>query len=170
MTNEFIEQQRSELKLRMKALREEFQNKSKEFFSQATQSLFEKHPELESFSWTQGQEYNDEGYDFYARTDGDCLEINGRREPKVARSSYEIGKEIKHYSSLNSSSIIIEELKKELLEVEIIENAHEELAASIAKVLNCFTSDDYEVMFGDGYKITVNRNGEVNIEAYDHGY
>lgn len=169
MTNEFIEQQRNELKLRMKALREEFQNKSKEFFSQATQSLFEKHPELESFSWTQGQEYNDEGYEFYANTDGECLEINGRREAQVARSSYEINKEIKHYSSLNALSII-EELKKERLEVEILEKAHEELAGSVAKVLNCFNRDDYEVMFGDGYKITVNRGGEVNIEAYDHGY
>jgi len=161
-----IEEQRATLKQKMGELRQEFQTKAKAFFSDATKSLFEQFPTLENFAWTQGQEYNDEGYEFYVRNYSDSIEINGKREDdQEGRGTYEIKQDIKKFADRPA---ILVELQKELDTAQAVEDAREELASAVSKVLGMFESDDYEMMFGDGYKITINRDGSVDVETYDY--
>lgn len=169
---EFLDNQRESLKTKMKELRKEFEDKSKKFFAEATFSLFKQYPQLESFAWSQSQEYNDEGYSFYARTDAESLTINGNSEPQGIRDSCTIGQDIKKHAKISmpteANNLITEGLKLELENALKVEEAHYELANAVSNVLGAFKEEDYEMMFGDGFTIEVNRNGDVNISCSDY--
>jgi len=168
---QLIEDQRELFKNKMNDLRKDFQTKSKSFFSDATKDLFDRFPDLESFSWTQGEEYNDEEMQFYVSNCSESIEINGRRgEDYERRGTYEIQKEIDNLSKKISEDGLkkIEELKEEYQIVLDIEVTREKIAKHVSQILSLFKNDDYEMMFGDNSKITVNRNGTVTVEDYEY--
>lgn len=161
-----------DIKDRVKELRKNFDEQIEKLFSEATSSLFRNHENLESFSWSQSQEYNDNDYEFYVRIGQESLEINGgdQDDQDENRSTREIKQEIRKYTNSKAvgRDLILKALEEELEIAQKKENEGELLAKEVSKVLGYFNEDDYKTMFGEGSKITINRNGEVNIESYEH--
>ncbi len=67
----------TEMKQQMEALREQMKVAAKAFFSDASKSLFEAHPELESFGWTQYTPYFNDGQPCVFSVHNDEPDVNG---------------------------------------------------------------------------------------------
>lgn len=99
--------------------------------------LFDKYPGLENFGWTQGQHYNDSTYEFSVNNYSDSVFINGETMDD-------------YYEQEDN---------------EWKEKAATDVEESLRKIV-ALKDEDYEVIFGDGAKVTINKNGSVEIEDY----
>lgn len=135
----------------MKAALEEANAVVKDAFSAAAKELFEKHPEMETFSWNQYTPYFNDGdsCEFSANTEQESISINGE-------DAYEIAKDT-DWSGSKPKPLPEDELSP-LLPAQ----------KDVAEFLQNFDEDDYETMFGDHCEVVVNRDGTIDVEEYSH--
>jgi hypothetical protein len=130
------------LQNKMDVLRDEIKEKSKAFFKDASKALFEKHPNLETFRWTQYTPYFNDG--------DPCLFSVHSDYPEVAMAGENIE-------------------DQESYEMPDRENEPQKYAAygDVTTLLNTFRVEDFEDMFGDHCQVTVTRD-KVEVEEYSH--
>ena len=109
-------------------------------------ALFDAHPDLHSFSWNQyiALECSDPGYFFASTNDPD---INGSDG-----SDLDDGRE---YDGDRREWVQVRDPSPEA-----------RLQTVVAQFLRAFDWDDLEGMFGEGYTVTVHREGRVEFEEY----
>lgn len=104
-------------------------------------SVFDQHPKLESFSWNQYTPYFNDGDEcvFRVNSDADSLYYNG--------DSY--------YDYTEDNEALMKEF----------ENGP---GKTIETILNSLGDDILRNIFGDHALITVNRDGTVEVDGYEH--
>lgn len=108
-------------------------------FKAGAAELFEAHPDLESFGWHQYTPYFNDGDECVFRVCNDYPDLNGLDENGGDEEDYEA------YS----------ELRKKF-------------GKSVSEFLSQFDDDAFESMFGDHVRVTVFRDGKVEVEDYEH--
>lgn len=123
----------------------------KDAFSDAVKGLFESHPEMEEFSWTQYTPYFNDGdtCEFSANTDQESIDINGEDGYEIASEEEWKGGE---FTPLPPDKI------SPLLPAQ----------KAVAEFLSLFDEDDCKSMFGDHAKVVVYRDGKIDVEEYSH--
>lgn len=161
----------SDIKIRLEAAREERRKLEKKIaamavdvFSEEVKKLFEKHPVLQSFSWTQYTPYFNDGdvCEFGVNRDYITLEsVNGEIDDEFSLWSAE--REIKEgkrqkWDSVNRT-YVTEPYTPSLLDFAGIDTCN---------FLKEFEENDFLVMFGDHVRVTVKRDGSVDTDDYEH--
>lgn len=156
MTHNELNQMRIKMQQMKKEYEEVIQKFGKEMFNSATKELFENNPKLTSFTWNQYTPYFNDGDTCTFGVNRDYFTINRTGQSldlwgvdRWNDPGYEYTPDPKHYN-LNSVDEIIS------------------IATGINKVLYLFEDDDLLMMFGDHAKITVFRDGDIDIDSYDH--
>jgi hypothetical protein len=149
------------------AARKQMKATAKEVIKEATAEVFVKNPELVSFGWTQYTPYWNDGdvCEFSANTEypsvifkaGDKLikggdysivQIETVDDVEGIEFSIDGGHESEEYKALNKIS--------------------EKLSKAVYAALKGFDDEDMENAFGDHVQVTVNRNGKIATEEYEH--
>jgi hypothetical protein len=138
-----------ELKEQMRQLREELAQKAKDGFHESIQELFENHPSLIQFSWTQYTPYFNDGDTCYFSAHTDYFNLQTAEDEEEEFSNYSL------YDGYGKDRV-----EKEM-------TPHLEAGKAILEVLAVFDSEDYEKMFGDHCRVVVTREG-VETEHYEH--
>lgn len=153
-----IEQYKEAMK-KIAEAREQAKNIAKDVFAEVSGTLFEKHPEMQSFSWTQYTPYFNDGDEciFSVRCDQECININRDvdSDSDDELDSYEIASS--DYTYLNGKRVETPENKHPLFDAQ----------KAVADFLSEFSEDDLREMFGDHAEITVTKSG-VEVDSYDH--
>lgn len=127
----------------------------KDLFSQTAKNVFEKNPNLKSFGWTQYTPYFNDGdvcefnvhyeYDMFINNDNlyvydpdHWLDPNYNYAPNFKDYGFDTMQEL----------------------VSVVKDVH--------NVLDLFSRDDLEIMFGDHAQITVYNDGQISVDNYDH--
>ena len=130
----------TEAKKKMKAALEQANAIVKEAFLEASNEVFNKYPNIESFSWTQYTPYFNDGDEctFSAQTEYPQLTFTDGTEIDI------------NYGEGDADTEVV---AKEI--------------AAVKTFLAQFDESDYEEMFGDHVRVVVSRKG-AKIEGYDH--
>lgn len=130
----------TEAKKKMKAALEQANAIVKEAFLEASNEVFKKYPNIESFSWTQYTPYFNDGEEctFSAQTEYPQLTFTDGTEIDI------------NYGSGDADAEVV---AKEV--------------AAVEKFLAQFDESDYKEMFGDHVRVVVSRKG-VHTEEYSH--
>ncbi len=143
-----------EFRKRREDLEKQIREESKGLFKQVSDKIFEKHPLLNSFGWSQYTPYFNDGNEcvFSANTDYIYINVGDQEDNDFARYAiYDV-----EWKGRDKTETLKPNLSpKELAGKEILE------------LLSNFADDDYKNMFGDHVKVTVSREG-VEVEDYDH--
>lgn len=144
----------SEAKAKMRAAQEEARAVVREVFKEGAAELFGAHPRLDSFGWTQYTPYFNDGDECVFGVRNDEPYFNGEH-------SYDVG--------------TIHETKYENVGGQYQKVANPdydaELGGAFAAVrefLTSFDESDYRELFGDHKKVTVKRDGALDIDDYEH--
>jgi hypothetical protein len=130
----------TEAKKKMKAALEQVNAIVKEAFLEASNEVFNKYPNIESFSWTQYTPYFN---------DGD--ECTFSAQTKYPQLTFTDGTEIDiNYGKGDADTEVV---AKEI--------------AAVKTLLAQVDESDYEEMFGDHVRVVVSRKG-AKIEGFDH--
>lgn len=127
---------------RMDELKAQMKAEAEKIFQPEALKLFEKWPELQSFSWTQYTPYFNDGdtCEFGANTDWPTVILAGATEEDIEDA----------YEGVVGESENAEEIEKDVKE--FLAQINDEL---------------YQDMFGDHVEITVTAGG-IEVEEYDH--
>ena len=130
----------TEAKKKMKAALEKANAIVKEAFLEASNEVFNKYPNIESFSWTQYTPYFNDGDEctFSAQTEYPQLTFTDGTEVDI------------NYGGGDADAKVV---AKEI--------------AAVKTFLAQFDESDYEEMFGDHILVVVSRKG-AKIKGYDH--
>ena len=130
----------TEAKKKMKAALEQANAIVKEAFLEASNEVFNKYPNIESFSWTQYTPYFNDGDEctFSAQTEYPQLTFTDGTEVDI------------NYGGGDADAKVV---AKEI--------------AAVKTFLAQFDESDYEEMFGDHVRVVVSRKG-AKIEGYGH--
>lgn len=126
------------LREEMKAKRAEIDRQCRSIFESEAKKIFEAHPKLQSWRWTQYTPYFNDGDEctFSANTDYGWIKRDGDEEES------------------EDVSFSVESKDKDV--------------AAIGRLMHEFEDDDYKFMFGDHCEVTASRNGvEVNEYSHD---
>ncbi len=136
-----------ELKDKREQLKKDMLEESKRVFKEESATLFQTHPQLFMFTWTQYTPYFN---------DGDACVFGSNHEyPTVVLQS---GKEA--YEADGQSY-------EETYAGEGDEAIAESIEEAITKFLSQFDDEDMEAMFGDHVEVKVTKDG-VEVEEYEH--
>ena len=121
-------------------------------FAEEAKILFEAHPKLESFSWTQYTPYFNDGEscEFSAHTD--YVFLNGDHDEEY--DAWSINRSIERSFDWQDNPYTPTELDLAALDV--------------VNFLKEFDNDDLLMMFGDHTSVTVFRDGRVENDHCDH--
>lgn len=149
-----LQEQFAAAKERMKAAQEEARTLVRDVFKQSAATLFEAHPVLESFGWTQYTPYFNDGDECVFGVHQDKPSYNGD-------DSYDRGDihETK-YESVGGKYTRVPNEKYDA--------THGAAFAAVKEFLGQFSADDYRAMFGDHVEITVHRDGNVDVDEHSH--
>jgi hypothetical protein len=129
----------SELKSKLRALGEQF-------FNEQSKAIFDEYPMLTAFSWTQYTPYFNDGSECYFGVRSDLVKLNWNDGEFIGS----------RYNFTDESSTSFNKMK------------FKEAANRITAVIESMDNEVLLAMFGDHAKITVARNGKVEVEEYDH--
>jgi hypothetical protein len=173
----------NEMKIKMRAVREERETLSKkiramaaEVFAEGVKGIFEKHPTLEYFSWNQYTPYFN---------DGDVCEFSVNRDYMTAKDinnevpmedfylsdvigNIERGTAIKYVNDPNATPDRWGYRPQKRIEIPFTPTPLELAAPDIMTFVNEFEDDDFLMMFGDHVTVTITRDGKVETDTYDH--
>jgi hypothetical protein len=161
MTKEYQEQ--------IKALRNEYLEKSKQAFADGTKALFEKHPLLEWFSWHQYTGYFCDGDPCYFSVYSDPESMELAFDEKHFLQEWHAGEEddegnavLTWYDTYNWDDTARERVPVPGMEpvVAAYNDASEFVSA--------FDEELLKDMFGDHVEVAVMRDGGVKIVSYEH--
>lgn len=132
-------------------LKTELHSLAQDIFTSESAGLFEKFPELDSFSWNQYTPYFNDGDEcvFDANVDSDSITVNAER-------GYDVPIESKYTYNGDNTAYYAEQKEKKYLHT------------AVGEFLSQFDTDDLKTMFGDHAEVTIDRGGKVTVEAYDH--
>lgn len=145
---------------------EEFDKKKSELlaelkndFAPMLTPLFEKHPKIKSISWNQYTPYFNDGDECTFSTNFDYVKINGLDEDDDNsqldwRIEYYLKGDEKYANILSENPNI---------DLDIYHGAEE-----FKKLLSSIPDDFYKSLFGDHQEITINSDGSIDIEEYEH--
>lgn len=153
-------EQMNKMREEMNTMKTNYESAMKTFgkmiFKEATEEIFSKNPKLKSFTWNQFTPYFN---------DGDTCEFN------VYRDTYLINGSDDYLDTWNAGNWLEEsyEYKPDPKEygLETVQEVHD-IALGLDKVMNLFTDDDLKSLFGDHTSVTVNRDGTIVTDDYDH--
>lgn len=172
----------NEIQKQIEKLEKQAHKESSKLIAKGFKEIFKKHPELESFSWTQYTPYFNDGDECVFSAHTDYISINGSDHDE---SSYELRQflDVLHNPKKEIARLQkrIEECKKEkysysYLEDEIkniengsIEETRNKLAIleDISQILSSIDNDCYRSIFGDHVRVTVTKDG-WSTESYEH--
>lgn len=145
----------TEAKARVNAALAEVKSVAKQAFLDSVKDLFIKHPEMESFSWSQYTPYFNDGDEcvFSAHTDTELISVNGDDGYEICGSDHD-------YTNANG---VYESVPKPREQWHPMFDAQK----SVAEVLGNFDNDDYRAMFGDHVAVTVTKDA-VETSEYEH--
>ena len=156
MTHNELTEMRDKMHQMKKEYEEVIQNFGKDMFNSSAKELFENNPKLTSFAWSQYTPYFNDGDACTFSVNRDCLTINRSDEfldwwgmDRWKDPEYGYTPDPKDYN-LDSVDELIS------------------IITGIQKVLDLFEDDDLEMMFGDHAEITIFRDGQIDIDSYDH--
>jgi len=165
MTHNELNEMRDKMQQMKKECEEVIQNFGKDVFNSATKELFKNNPKLTSFAWSQYTPYFNDGEECTFGVSRYYYKINQTDESLDVWSDdlkmlfgdmdswnnpeYNYAPDPKDY---NCDSI------DELISI----------ATGINKVLDLFVDDDLKMLFGDHVSITIFRDGQIDIDSYDH--
>jgi hypothetical protein len=144
-----------QLQEKLRNLQKEIREKSASAFASGVAPLFASQPILQSFSWTQYTPYFNDGEqcEFSANTDYLHLEyVDGTSDDDFSLSSHEW--KLKRGGDYSGRAYTA--------------NEHNLAGAAVAEFLQQFDQDTLKFMFGDHVRITVDRDGNVTTDEYDH--
>jgi DNA repair exonuclease SbcCD ATPase subunit len=177
-----IKSKLNDIHKQIEKLEKQAEKESSKLISKGFKEIFKKHPELESFSWTQYTPYFNDGDECVFSAHTDYLTMNNAEQEE---SVYELRQFLdtlhnpkKEIARLQKR---IEEYKKEkysysYLEDEIkriesgsIEETRNKLAIleDISQILSSIDDDTYKSIFGDHVRVTVTKDG-WSTETYEH--
>jgi hypothetical protein len=136
----------NELRKKRSELDKLIQDAAKKLFAEASEDLFDKHPTLESFGWTQYTPYFNDGDTCTFSANNSEPAINGEDD-----WDYTYGRDKYYDGKINTK---YDPNKKKLYD-------------DVQEMTSNFHDDDLLMMFGDHCKVTVNRSG-VTIDDYEH--
>jgi hypothetical protein len=151
-----LQEKKSELK---KQIIEESQN----VFKSGMSILFDKHPVLESFGWTQYTPYFMDGDTCYFGVNIDEPNINGESGYDLKGINKKI---IKSYGTWNQDKKVYEG-RVEVDNPDYNPNL-ESAVDDVREFLQMFDEDYFMDAFGDHMTITVYRNGSIDTDYYEH--
>jgi len=117
----------------------QFQEQSKTIFAEGSKELFNDNPELESFGFSAFTPYFSDGDENIYRVNGDDPDING----------------------VDGYDVYGVEDKNEKAKLE-------KLQRTVASFINSFPTESIKNIFPDHSKITVYRDGRMEVEDYAH--
>jgi hypothetical protein len=121
-------------------------------FAQLAAPIFDAHPELESFRWTQYTPYFNDGDECSFGVNSDYVDINDTEETSTAEETgFCINPEETRWSHRKYGR----------------EPNPNKAAVAIGKLLRGLGDEALRAMFGDHVEITVTRN-QVKVERFDH--
>ena len=138
-------------KQKMNEMKEEAKKVAQVAFRESALELFEKHPELESFSWSQYTPYFNDGDECIFGVNIDEPDINGVE-------GYDIHDGMEYERDENNKYVKVRK-----------RDPHEFYSAmnDVSQFLRVFDSEDFKDMFGDHVRVTVTKT-DVQIDEYDH--
>lgn len=170
-TYEAIKAGLAELRAEQEKMSQQIKAKAKEIFNGFYGSVFEEHPKLVAFSWTQYTPYFMDGDEciFSARTDDPSIQFGDEDEPKDFYFSdterVADGTEtVKSWNGRMETRTKYKSVPRIHTEEELEKNA---AYKTVRDFLTNFSEDDLKAMFGDHQQITVTAQG-VEAEGYDH--
>lgn len=146
----------------IKKLKKEMLEASNKIFTDLSKSIFEEHPKVESFSWTQYTPYFNDGETCYFSVNNDYISING--EP-VDESDWISETKITSYGTWNRDKKVYEgrvEVPNLNYDAELAKAADE-----IRDFLKHFDDDFFLEQFGDHAEVVVTKDG-VSINDCEH--
>jgi hypothetical protein len=152
------------IKKEIEKLRSDAKKKVEEIFKVAALELFVEYPNLQEFGWTQYTPYFNDGDPCTFRSSHDSPFItfmNGNEETDEDEDDYqEEWSDYKYYDGYGKDRKLKTGLTKE-------QKAELKTGNAVGKFLENFDDEDMENLFGDGYKVTVTKDGIV-VDDYDH--
>lgn len=146
----------------IKKLKKEMLEASNKIFTELTKSIFEEHPKVKSFGWSQYTPYFNDGETCYFSVNTDYIYING--EP-VDESDWINETKITNYGTWNREKREYEG-RTEVPNLDYdpdLSKANDE----IKEFLRNFDNDFFMSQFGDHAEITVTEEG-VSVDEYEH--
>jgi hypothetical protein len=152
----------NDMKKKMSDMRTELTGACKDIFKDASQELFEAHPNLVAFGWTQYTPYFN---------DGDVCEFGVRSDSPFIVFTTSESKDLDYdneFSTYRYESRWDSTLKKST-PVDLTPELEAELKTGKAVVafLQMFDDDQFKMMFDDHAQVNVTKDG-VEVEHYDH--
>jgi hypothetical protein len=147
----------------IKKLKKDFQQTAKNIFFEMSKDIFNDHPKLESFGWSQYTPYFNDGDTCIFRANTEYIKIN---EEDVDDSDW--------ISENNVISWGIWDRVNKTYDGRVEEpnpNYDKDLAEATSEVkefLDHFDNDFYLSQFGDHSEITIKRSGEIVVDEYEH--
>jgi hypothetical protein len=147
-------QRYEEAKVAMAEAKEVMRQTAKDAFAEQSIPVFENHPMLRSFSWTQYTPHFNDGEPCYFRSNTDYPKVvfQGQAESHDDEDGDSDG-EISHWD-------VKEDREKGL-------TASADCKEAVLKFLESFDDETYEELFGDGVRVTVTSGG-VEVDHYEH--
>ena len=150
-----LKEEMAQIRVERETLSQKIRQMAGVVFAEEAKKLFEVHPKLQSFSWTQYTPYFNDGEscEFRAYTDYiNVVDVDGNEEREVSASS------VRYYSEKGTDWQGNPYTPSEL-----------ELAGVAAcEFLADFEDEDFLMMFGDHTRVTVSRDGSVETDEYNH--
>jgi hypothetical protein len=143
-------------------LKAEAQQMASDAFDSFCKEIFEKHPKVESFGWSQYTPYFNDGDTCAFSANTDYISINGEH---VDDSNWVSEKNITNWGTWNRDLRTYEgrvEVPNLDYDPELSKGADE-----ITEFLSNFDDDFYITRFGDHAEITVSKDG-VDVDEYEH--
>ena len=143
-------------------LKAEAQQMASDAFDSFCKEIFEKHPKVESFGWSQYTPYFNDGDTCTFSVNTDYISINGEH---VDDSNWVSEKNITNWGTWNRDLRTYEgrvEVPNLDYNSELVKGADE-----IVEFLSNFDDDFYITRFGDHAEITVSKDG-VDVDEYEH--
>ena len=137
MDKEYFIQKKKEIE----EFRQKMRDEGKQFFGEISKEIFDAHPTLAEFSWTQYTPYFN---------DGDPCTFSAHHEsPSMVVDGEDNEDDDGWYSDKD-------------------ESPRANIWRSVSNSLKQFSDEDMEMLFGDHCRVTVKRGGDVEVEEYSH--
>ncbi len=177
-----IKSKLNDIHKQIEKLEKQAEKESSKLISKGFKELFKKHPELESFSWTQYTPYFNDGDECIFSAYTSYLIINNSEQEE---SVHEVRKFL---DALNNPEKEIKKLQKRIEEYKTkewdytyinyeieriqkgsIDKTKNKLAMleDISQILSSIDDNSYKSIFGDHVRVTVTKDG-WSTETYEH--
>jgi hypothetical protein len=155
------------LKKKQADIQKEMATVAKAAFKEMSAGVFKANPALVSFGWSQYTPY---------WNDGDTCEFSANGEYPSITFTAPDGKTVRHNENSGELTEVGTAQWDEDVEIESdveldpapYEKQVDKLSKAVSKFLGNFSDDDFLTMFDDHVQVTVNRNGKVEVEDFEH--